>query len=109
VLPEELCPVAENTKKIVARFYAACIGWVRYKPLLVFITQRESYDDTITMMKESFAKTLPMLCEFFDNPKFMNIARELEKFDNNVELHYKAFESTKKAWQKLAGHLQGRR
>jgi len=106
VLPKKLSPVSTGSKKVVARFYFACIGWVRYKPLLLYITQRESYSVTIQKMKNGFKKTLPLLSQYFDNPKFMNIAYELEKYDRDVEKHYRDFETTKAAWQNIAIYLQ---
>lgn len=106
VLPKRLKHIYPTSKKVVARFYAACIGWVRYKPLLLYITRRDEYEAMIAKMKTSFQSTLPKLCRYFDNPKFMNIAGELEKYDNAVEKHFREFETTKNAWQKLAVHLQ---
>ena len=60
-------------------------------------------------MEKSFETTLPLLCQYFDNPKFMNIAKELKKYHNDVKKHYAAFETTKGAWQKLAIYLQARK
>lgn len=106
VLPQKLRHISADSEKVVARFYAACIGWVRYKPLLLYITQRKVYSKKITEMKLGLQITLPMLCEYFASPKFMKIANELEKYDRDVEKHFKAFETTKVAWKKIALFLQ---
>ena len=106
VLPKKLKHISVGSKKVAARFYSACIGWVRYKPLLLYITRPAEYDALIASMKKSFAATLPKMCAYFDNPKFMKIADELDKYDKNVKKHYRAFEATKAAWQKLANYLQ---
>lgn len=106
VLPQTLRHISADSKKVVARFYAACIGWVRYKPLLTYITQRETYEATILDMKEGLERTLPMLSRYFDNSKFMKIADELRKYDRDVEKHFQAFETTKDAWRKIVAYLQ---
>lgn len=109
VLPQRLHPITAGSKKVNARFYAACLGWVRYKPLLLYITQRDGYEESVASMKRGLEKTLPLLCRYFDNPKFMKIADELDKYSGNVEKHYRDFETTKVAWQKLVSYLGGRR
>lgn len=106
VLPQKLRPVSSASKKAMGRFYAACIGWIRYKPLLLYITNRETYPETIAAMRSSFQETLPKLCAFFNAPQFMKIAEELDAYDALVETHYNAFLATKAVWQKLAEYLQ---
>lgn len=105
VLPVKLRHISASSKKVAARFYSACVGWVRYKPLLLYITRRDEYTQTIAAMKQGLQKTLPPLAQYFDNPKFLKIAGELEKYDAAVETHHRAFTTTKEAWQKLASHL----
>lgn len=109
VLPQKLRHISAGSKKVMARFYAACIGWVRYKPLLVYITRRQCYEATIQQMQAGLEKTLPALSQYFNNPKFMRIADELKKYDSDVEKHYHAFETTKTAWKKIAAYLQAAR
>lgn len=109
VLPQHLRPITAGSKKVNARFYSACLGWIRYKPLLLYITQRDGYEAALASMREGLARTLPLLCEYFDNPKFMKIADELEKYSQNVEKHYQDFETTKAVWQKIVVYLHKNR
>ena len=39
--------IKADTEKIVMRFYKACIGWIRYKPLLLYITEPTNYEKKI--------------------------------------------------------------
>jgi hypothetical protein len=55
VLPINLKYVKADSEQIVNRFYNACIGWVRYKPLLLYITQRDVYQDKIKIMKQQLS------------------------------------------------------
>lgn len=105
VLPQKLRHISGSSKKAMKRFYSACIGWVRYKPLLMYITRRESYEKDIAEVRSGLEQTLPILSRYFDNPKFMKISEELEKYDRDVKKHYQDFQTTKDAWQKIADYL----
>jgi hypothetical protein len=106
VLPERLKHISFSSKKIIARFYSACIGWVRYKPLLLYITHRDDYQATIKVMRANLNETLPKLCNYFNDEKFMRILPELDKYDINVEKHFAEFNETQAAWKKLAAFLR---
>ena len=101
VLPNRLKYIEANSEKIVMRFYHACIGWVRYKPLLLYITQRDRYDEKISEMKANLTASLPKVCDFFQSADFMNVLGELEKYDRNVEKHYRQFIASRNAWTRI--------
>ncbi|MDR0853226.1 MAG: hypothetical protein LBN34_02550 [Clostridiales Family XIII bacterium] len=109
VLPEKLSHISAKSKKIVARFYSACIGWVRYKPLLLYITRRDEYAETIDLMRENLTATLPKLSDYFDDLRFMKILDELNRYDTAVEKHFMEFNATQEAWKKLAEYLKNSR
>jgi len=105
VLPIQLKFISADDEDVVNRFYKACIGWIRYKPLLLFITQRDEYDQKIMEMREQLNKTLPEICNYFDEPKFMNILKELDKYDKNAKKHYQEFVETQNNWAKIMDHF----
>ena len=45
VLPIHLSAITEKSAQVMTRFINACIGWIRYKPLLTYITQHAKYED----------------------------------------------------------------
>ncbi len=101
VLPQKLHHVSMNTKKIETRFYNTCVGWVRYKPLLLYITQRNRYTELIEEMRAKLKETLPKLCSYFDDPRYMQLSNELDKYDREVKKHYAAFTLSQSAWSNL--------
>jgi hypothetical protein len=101
VLPIKLKYIKADSSEVIARFYKASIGWVRYKPLLVYITNPGAYKKTIRSMRKSLEETIPKLCKYFEQPDFMNIISELDKYDNEVNLHYLEFLETQTAWAKV--------
>jgi hypothetical protein len=106
VLPTKLKYIQADSEKIITRFYRACIGWIRYKPLLIYITQRENYEIKIEEMREKLQVTLPKVCAYFGRDDFMNILKELDRYDNNVEKHYKQFVQTQEIWTKINEFLK---
>ena len=101
VLPIELAPIKADSQAIIARFLSACIGWVRYKPLLVYLTKPEEYADEIVSMRETLERVAPKLAQYFQNDGFLNIIRELEDYHANVQKHAAQFQLAKDTWEKL--------
>lgn len=101
VLPIKLKYIKADNKAIINRFYKACIGWVRYKPLLVYITDRPHYDQIMVNIRQNLVEILPKICLFFDAPEFMHVLSNFDKYQKNAEKHFVDFEETKKAWAKI--------
>ncbi len=106
VLPIHLHRIEANSEAIVNRFLKACIGWVRYKPLLLKITAPDQYDEKIAQMRRSLEQTLPAVCEFFGNPDFMKIKKELDTYHRKVKAHAQAFDDIKQYWSRITQDLQ---
>lgn len=100
-LPTKLKPIQSDSESVVKRFYAACIGWVRYKPLLLYITDKNTYKEKIEEMKEGLNKTIPKICDYFGTTSFQTVSKELKKYDKNVENHYKGFLETQRIWNNI--------
>ena len=101
VLPTKLKFVEADSNEIIDRFYRACIGWIRYKPLLIYITNRDNYDDKIEEMRKSLTATLPNICNYFKTNEFMKVLKELDNYDKDVKKHYDQFMETQRIWSKI--------
>jgi len=104
VLPLSLKPISRNDSVAVTRFFNACIGWVRYKPLLLFITNAEDYLKNIENMRATLTEVLPHICTYFDRKEFMQIIVELDKYSRNVKKHYTQFIETQSVWKKVLSY-----
>ena len=104
VLPKHLKFIRADSEEITNRFYRACIGWIRYKPLLLYITGRDSYREKIQEMKKNLEEVLPGVCAYFNEPNFNNVLIELHEYDKNVENHYQAYLETQAVWAKIMEH-----
>lgn len=106
VLPKKLKRIHEDSGKNTKRFLKASIGWIRYKPLLLYITQRDHYDEEIVKMRENLIKVIPSICEYFGNNEFKSILDELEFYHAHVEEHFNDFERTRITWFKILKFLR---
>lgn len=109
VLPIKLKYIKADSEQIVTRFYRACIGWIRYKPLLLYITQREHYEEKIEEMRVKIDATLPKICDYFEREDFMHVSKELARYHKNVKKHYQQFTEIQKIWKKISKFLEEQR
>jgi hypothetical protein len=105
VLPIRLKFIRADNEEILTRFYKACIGWIRYKPLLLYITEPGSYEKKIEEIRKQLKGTLPKISTYFKQDGFMNVLTELEKYNRNVSKHYSDFMQTQQIWVKLMEHF----
>jgi hypothetical protein len=105
VLPNELKAMRTESSVITKRFLQASIGWIRYKPLLMYITNREGYQAELLKIRKNLSQVLPNICAYFRNDKFNDLLRELDFFAAHVEEHDQDFQNTKKAWIKIVKFL----
>ncbi|OPX44611.1 hypothetical protein CLHUN_16050 [Ruminiclostridium hungatei] len=105
VLPISLQKINTDSAAVVTRFYKACIGWIRYKPLLLYITNPDQYDVKIAEMRKKLSSTLPKICKYFNNSDFMKVFDELDYYHLNVQAHHRDFIATQQIWIKLTKYL----
>lgn len=105
-LPNQLKTMNVSSADIYKRFFRATVGWVRYKPLLLYITSRGSYEQKIAQMREKLKFVIPKICAFFGNEDFRIITTELDLYDAQVKAHFQDFENTKRAWLKMMTNLK---
>ena len=108
VLPLRLKFIKADNEQITTRFYKACIGWIRYKPLLLYITQPDRYEEKIEEMEVQLNETLPQVSAYFEQPDFINVLAELKKYHKNVKTHYSEFLETQRIWAKIMEHFARR-
>lgn len=105
VLPTNLSGVVGNSATVIKRFTNATIGWIRYKPLLVYITQNASYEQIMSEIEEKLLITIPKLCAYFNTNDFDQVLKEFRFYSKKVTAHYNEFCETKKTWSKLMWSL----
>lgn len=101
VLPTRLLPIEATSPPVIRRFVQAAIGWIRYKPLLVYITRRADFVDVMQEMEEKLQFSIPKLCAYFKTDDFKKLIKEWRDYKGKVVFHHDEFENTKAVWRKL--------
>lgn len=101
VLPTQLKPITSAERTVAKRFLSACTGWVRYKPLLVYITQPERFEAEMQSMEQTLERVLPKFAAHFENDGFLAITDEFRKYRKNVKKHHRQFLLAQSTWEKL--------
>lgn len=99
--PNKLRKITSKDDEIESRFLKTAIGWTRYKPLLYYIWDKNTYRETMDEAKQKFRENAAKVSTAFKNCDLTCLADILEKYDKNVEKHYKEYMDTNKIWDKI--------
>lgn len=106
VLPLELRKISlYDSAAVIDRFYRACIGWMRYKPLYTYLTQPDQYQDIMEQSRRNLQASLESVCAYFNNWNFNQILTELEAYTAQMQLHYDMLRRSQDLWQKMMEKL----
>ncbi|WP_343209273.1 hypothetical protein [Anaerolentibacter hominis] len=109
VLPNNLKRIqVYDSQSVIERFYRACIGWARYKPLYTYITRKEDYE---ALMRESRAKleqTVPQICAYFNEQRFADVLDELHRYEEQLPVHFEEFQRVKDVWERMKQFAAGK-
>lgn len=99
--PKTLRKIGTSDEEVKQRFLKASRGWIRYKPLLLYITNKEIYKEKIDETYEKLTKSLPEVNKLFDDDVFNLLLLDLENYDKSVKKNYQEFIKTNEIWDKL--------
>lgn len=99
--PKKLSKPILDDNSVEQRFLKASIGWIKYKPLLIYITEKEKYKETIEECKENLEKSIPKMNKLFKTCDFNCLLEELNKYNKEVENHYNEYIQTNKVWENI--------
>ena len=96
--PKKLRVIKSSEKNIEKRFFKASQGWIKYKPLLMYILDSENYDKDIKEVYNNLTSSIEEINKLFDNTNFLTLVDDLKEYDVNVEKHYGEYLETNKIW-----------
>lgn len=99
--PKTLRKIKIEEELIPQRFLQASRGWIKYKPLLTYISDRSKYKENIQKVKEQLDRSVPEINKLFGNHDFNILLEDLEEYSSDVEKHYKEYLKTNDVWNKL--------
>lgn len=99
--PKKLRRIKIEEENIESRFLKASKGWIKYKPLLMYIQDNENYKRNMKVAIEKLEKSVPNINELFESTNFTDLVKDLKEYDRNVEKHYKEYLKTNEIWKKM--------
>lgn len=105
--PDKLDRTTLSDSSIEKRFLKASIGWIKYKPLLTYIVEKENYKQIIEETHKKLEKSIPKMNKLFNTNDFSCLIEELEKYDNNVQKHYNEYLQSFESWDKIKNVIKG--
>jgi len=99
--PQRLRKIKTTETQIEDRFLNASKGWIKYKPLLMYILDKNNYKSNVKDMYKKLKTSIPLINSLFETSKFDILLKELEEYDKNVEKHYKEYLQTNEIWKKI--------
>ena len=91
---------------IEERFLKSSIGWIKYKPLLIYITDRKNYRKIIKRTREDLEKGIKAVNKLFNTQSFNVLLEDLDNYDKNVKKHYNEYVKTNEIWNKLKTQIK---
>ena len=86
---------------IEKRFLDASIGWIKYKPLLIYVSQKDKFEYIMNETRNRLEESIPKINKVFKNYDFSILLNELEKYNKDVEKHYQEYLKTYDIWTKI--------
>lgn len=100
--PKKLNKIAyEGDMSIEERFLKASKGWIKYKPLLLYLTEQKNYRNRINETIEKLKLGIPIMNQIFNSYEFEDLLEELQKYDQNVKKDYREYLRTNEIWKQI--------
>lgn len=99
--PKTLRKINIREECVKTRFLKATMGWIKYKPLLLYITNPQNYEQEINNTKMKLERSVAKLNANFMDDIFTEILIEFEKYKNDVKQHYEEYKRTNEIWKML--------
>lgn len=101
IYPKTLRQIKSTEEQIEHRFFQASRGWIKYKPLYEYVTDKEHYQEKIDETIVNLKKGIPEVNKLFDNTDFNALLTDIQEYDKNVKKHYNEYNKTNEIWNKL--------
>lgn len=103
--PKKLKKIESKDENVGERFLKASVGWLKYKPLLLYILNKKNYKNEIAKMRQNLEMSTPVLEKLFPGMSFKQLLVILNQYDEEVNKHYKEFVETNKVWNKIKSNI----
>ncbi|MBQ3415455.1 MAG: hypothetical protein IJH39_08975 [Clostridia bacterium] len=104
--PRNLKKITTEDEGISLRFKKTTTGWTKYKPLLYYILNKDTYRDVMNEAKIKLSNSVEAMSTAFENCDLTNLPSILEDYDKNVEKHYEEYKRLNEIWDKIKYNIK---
>lgn len=104
--PKRIKKVTTDDNGISLRLKRTITGWIKYKPLLYYIFDKENYRNIIDETKIKLENSIKPMSTAFEDCDLTNLPVVLEEYDNKVIQHYQEYIETNKIWDKIKKNIK---
>lgn len=107
VFPKYLRKIEKGEAKVIEeRFLSASRGWIKYKPLFLYITDRENYAESIKKIEKSLNDCIVKINDIFEHEDFTVVLEDFNIYHNRVEDDYQKYLDINRIWNKLKSSIE---
>ena len=99
--PKTLRKIKSSEEQILQRFFNASRGWIRYKPLFEYVTNRDRYEEIMKTTRKKLENGIPEVNKLFGINQFDVLLEDIDIYHKNVKKHYNEYLKTNEIWTKL--------
>ena len=100
--PKELGLITPDDSTVEKRFFKACLGWIKYKPLYTYLMNKDTYEKKMSVTLRKMRNSVKKIDSFYDDEyDFNKVLEALEEYDKKVLEHYETYVKTNHVWDEL--------
>lgn len=99
--PKQLRKIKSMESSIPQRFLQASKGWIRYKPLLTYILDKNGYQEKMNIIRENLKVSIPEINKLFKDYNFDILLEDFGDYSSKVEKSYREYLKINEIWSKL--------
>ncbi len=103
--PQRLAKIQMDKARIKKRFFHAVLGWLRYKPLFIYLTNRRSFDLIIRETAMNLERSRPGMAAVFGPSEFDCLSQTFAQYSMAVGRHYQEYISANRVWNMIRQYL----
>lgn len=103
--PQKLKRISMNQKEIKSRFIQAILGWLRYKPLFVYLTDPRQYCSVIQDTLFNLQQCRSVMAELLGQDEFDSLLRTFVEYAQNVKRHDYEYSRVNQLWAQIKQYI----
>lgn len=102
--PKKIDTMKITDNEVAKRFINVSKGWINYRPLYLYITDRKNYEKNIELTRKNLKSGIPAMNKIFNTEEFNCLIEKLDLYDRTVKQDYEQYIEVNKIWQKIKKH-----